>query len=101
MRVRAFYAVIATCLLAAVLLATAKPPLDSYLIEYTDECLLKRTCPILEWDSRSGIVPFPVVPRQVKIRDGGARIDIIAPQGLPIIDLDSYLSARQIGSGKR
>jgi hypothetical protein len=94
-QLKAICAGVATCVVAAVLVATAKPPLDSYLIEYTVECTVKRTCPIIEWNAQSNAAPVSILPRQIRIRDGGAKIEIIAPQNLPIIDLETYLATRE------
>ncbi len=90
---RAFAAGLFLCLIATVLFLSAKPPLDSYVEEYGDDCLLKNTCPIVDWAPSSN--GFSVVPRQIRLADDGAKIVILSPNNIPIIDLKAYLAARE------
>jgi hypothetical protein len=84
------------CLIASVIVALARPPLDSYLIEYADECLLKRGCPIIDCaPSSTDPCIFPVVPRQVRLIRDGTGFLIVSPRELPVIDFDRYMNARE------
>ena len=91
-RLRAFVALSSLCVAAIALLVCGELPLDSYVIEHLDQCLIKNNCPILDWAPGSN--PFPVLPRQVKAPDRG-NIRVVCPNEIPLVELQQYLTARK------
>jgi hypothetical protein len=80
------------CSVAALLLLKAEPPLDSYLEEYWDECVLAKNCPVIDWaDQHDG---FLIVPRQFHVREDGTGVDILKPVEIPMIDVEEYRAKR-------
>src|SRR4051794_38126636 len=79
---------------ATVLLLSGEAPLDSYPIEYADQCILKKNCPIIDW--APGSDPLPIVPRQVQPAEEEVGVVILPPNQIPVIDLRRYLAARNV-----
>lgn len=87
--------IVVWCCFAAAILMTADVPVDSYVAEYLQNCLLEHRCPSVDC---IGPCPaaFPILPRQVEVRDGGSTIVIAPPTTLPITSVEDYYRARRI-----
>ena len=94
-RLRAFGLTLSLFVVATVLLLSGEAPLDSYLIEYADQCILKNNCPIIDW-APIWKKSLTDVPRQLKPADGGVGVVILPPNEIPIVDLRRHLAARKV-----
>ena len=93
---RAFGVASSLCIVAGVLLVTAKPPLDSYVTEYLDQCLIKNNCPA--FDPAPGTSLLPIIPRQLKSADESVGVAVLDTDDIQLIDVEAYLAPRKARS---
>jgi hypothetical protein len=89
---KAFGSTLGLFAIAIVLCVTAEAPIDSYLEEHVQECVLNSNCPIVEW--APGADGYLVVPRQVQFLTHGAGSVLLRPEDLPILDVRQFRATR-------